>query len=232
MHGRGMSHYSPFFCNRTYLQEQTTRSVFTQSHGVTSLPLQRNELMSLFTNQAGDAELRINAYLAVAQCMTSSTLETVRETLASEQVNQVGSFVWTHLTNMMETSNPHKQDIRKILEDVELSKEFDLDKRKFSRNVEWSAFSEGLNAGAMAEANLIWATDSYIPRSANLNLTIDLFGASVNLFEVGGRMEGFEGLLEKLFGQEKEVNDILGRERREAIDPRFLNRLDNAVSSS
>ena len=189
---------------------------------------ERNELLSLFTNQVGDSELRINAYLAVMQCANPSVLTTIRETLASEQVNQVGSFVWTHLTNLMETSSPHKTEIREILDDMELAKEFDLDKRKFSRNIEWSAFSEGLNLGAMAETNLIWATDSYIPRSGSLNLTIDMFGSSVNLMEVGGRMEGFEGLLEKLFGEDKEINDVVGRGKREAVDTRFLNRLDQA----
>jgi Domain of unknown function (DUF1943)/Domain of Unknown Function (DUF1081) len=32
-----------------------------------------------------------------------------------------------------------------------------------------------------------------------LNLTVDLFGQSVNLFEVGGRAEGFEPMIEQLF---------------------------------
>jgi hypothetical protein len=36
----------------------------------------------------------------------------------------------------MESSSPHKHTIQNILEDETLKKEFDLDKRKFSRNYE------------------------------------------------------------------------------------------------
>lgn len=113
---------------------------------------------------------------------------------------QVGSFVWSHLTNLMETSDPHKQEIREILEDETLKKEFDLDKRKFSRNYEGSFFWKKLGAGAKLESNLVWSTESFIPRSVMANLTIDIFGNSLNLLEVGGRMEGLEYLLESYFG--------------------------------
>lgn len=184
--------------------------------------------MNEFTNQAADSELRINAYMAVMQCATPSIITRVRDTLASEKINQVGSFVWTHLTNLMETSNPQKQQIREILEEEELVKVFDMDKRKFSRNVEWSGFSDSLNAGAMAEANLIFA-DSYVPRSASVNLTVELFGSSMNLLEIGGRLEGFESILERLFG-ETESNDV-GRNKRDVIDNRYLERMDQTVSN-
>lgn len=100
----------------------------------------------------------------------------------------------------METSDRHKQDIRATLESETLKKEFDLDKRKFSRNYEGSVFLEALNTGAKAEGDLIWSQKSFIPRSAAVNLTVDLFGHSVNLFEMGGRVEGLEYFLEKFFG--------------------------------
>lgn len=34
------------------------------------------------------------------------------------------------------------------------------------------------------DSNLIFSQDSYIPRSSSLNLTVDLFGESINVFEV------------------------------------------------
>ena len=49
--------------------------------------------------------------------------------------------------NMRETSDPLKQEVKAIVEKVELRKKFDIDKRKYSRNVEWSAFSEWINTG-------------------------------------------------------------------------------------
>ena len=47
---------------------------------------------------------------------------------------------------------------------------------------------------------MIWSSKSFIPRSATLNLTFDLFGESMNLFEMGGRVEGLETLFESYFG--------------------------------
>ena len=61
---------------------------------------------------------------------------------------QVGSFVWTHLTNLMESSDPANKYVKQILNDDILAKEFDLDKRKFSRNYEGSFFIDSLNTGA------------------------------------------------------------------------------------
>ena len=81
-----------------------------------------------------------------------------------------------------------------------------MDKRKFSRNIEWSAFSEVANVGGTLESNLIWSPKSFLPRSANLNLTVDMFGESVNLLEIGGRAEGLDYLLETIFGPNGEPN--------------------------
>ena len=100
----------------------------------------------------------------------------------------------------METSDRHKQDIRALLEDETFKKEFDLDKRKFSRNYEGSAFIERINTGAKIEGDLIWSSKSFIPRSGMMNLTFDLFGHSVNLFEIGVRAEGLEYFMESFFG--------------------------------
>jgi hypothetical protein len=100
----------------------------------------------------------------------------------------------------MESSSFHKHTIQNILEDETLKKEFDLDKRKFSRNYEWSYFYESMNAGAEIESNIVWSQKSFVPRSAMVNLTVDLFGHSVNLFEIGGRVEGLEKILADNFG--------------------------------
>lgn len=147
-----------------------------------------------------DSELRIAAYLAVIECPSNFVLDQVKDTLKTEEMNQVGSFIWSHLTNLMETSDPHKQGIRSILEDEILAKDFDSDKRKFSRNYEGSFFIDKLNLGAKSESNLIWSPKSFIPRSAMLNLTVDVFGHAVNLIEIGGRVEGLEYFLETYFG--------------------------------
>ena len=160
-------------------------------------------------------------------------LNTIKYTLEREEVNQVGSFVWSHLTNLMETSNPLKQDIRSILEDESLKKDFNMDSRKFSRNYEWSFFLEKLNTGASVESNMIWSSKSFIPRSLMANLTVDLFGQSVNLLEIGGRIEGLEYFMETYFGPngyfaEKTVKEAT-KQVVKGIDARKMKNIDRQV---
>jgi len=167
------------------------------------------------------------------QCANEETLQRIQTVLESDEINQVLSFIWTHLTNLRETASPLKRQIRAILENAELKKEFDMDKRKFSRNVELSTFSELLNVGGTVESNLIWSGQSFVPRSASVNLTVDLFGKSINLVEVGGRIQGVEDILERLLGPGSELdNAILGgkRERRAPIRDELLNSIDRTVS--
>ena len=168
----------------------------------------------MYNDLAMDSELRINAFIQLMKCPTVDLIDTIRDSLAMEQINQVGSFVWTFLTNLQETSDPLKQGIADILGDEEFQKTFDLDARKFSRNVEWSGFSHLLNTGATLESNIIMSHQSFVPRTANLNVTVDMFGQAFNLFEVEGRLEGFEKLLEDLFGPKQEFNDLVGRNKR------------------
>jgi hypothetical protein len=39
-------------------------------------------------------------------------------------------------------------------------------------------------SGGNYESNVIFSPKSYLPRSATFNVTVDLFGESVNIFEV------------------------------------------------
>lgn len=156
--------------------------------------------MTIYRDGEEDSELRIAAYLALMRCPSEDVLSRIQETLASEKANQVGSFVWSHLTNLMETASPQKQTIRRILEDKTLQREFDLETLKYSRNYEGSLFLEKFNTGAMVDSNLIFSEKSFVPRSAMMNLTVDLFGNSINLLEIGGRIEGLEYLLETYLG--------------------------------
>jgi len=190
--------------------------------------VQKQSMMTLLEDRELDSEVRINAYLAAMQCVDDQMLVRVQTVLESEEINQVGSFIWTHLTNLQESASPAKASIRAILENVQLQKQFDLDKRKFSRNIEFSTFSELLNVGASVDSNLIWSSDSFVPRSAMLNLTVDVFGQSVNLLEVGGRVQGLEDLLETVFGPE---SNVLNREKRALVHDHLLNSIDRKVTS-
>lgn len=108
--------------------------------------------------------------------------------------------MWSHLKNLLSSSSPTRVEIQSLLTDRDLGNKFNSDLRKFSRNYDNSFFSEEYNFGANYQGNLIFSPKSYIPRQATLNLTVDLFGESVNLFEVDVRMEGLEFYAESMFG--------------------------------
>lgn len=58
-----------------------------------------------------------------------------------------------------------------------------------------------LGVGGSADGNVIFTPDSYLPRHASLNFTLDLPLKSFNLLEFGGNFKGLEDRLEKLFGE-------------------------------
>ncbi|XP_067677413.1 uncharacterized protein [Haliotis asinina] len=171
----------------------------------------RNKVMATYQESDEDPELRIAAYLAVMQCPSEEIVSRIKVVFMSEKAEQVGSFVWSHLTNLMETSSPQKQSIRRILEEITLGRHFDLSTLKYSRNYESSLFLEKYNTGAMLESNVIFSDKSAIPRSAMVNMTVDLFGSSLNLLEVGGRAEGVEYLIEKYLSQHTFFSDWLSK---------------------
>ncbi|XP_071443259.1 uncharacterized protein [Hetaerina americana] len=192
-------------------------------HSATSL---RDQLVETYANvSAGprETEIRIAAYVASMQCASIEVIKRVEETLNHEEANQVGSFVWTHLTNLRSnpstSSEPYSVSLSEILMSKMLRRKFRSDVRRFSKHYristgdaveppgsgDWhSAFGGGgisaLGAGADAEATVILSPESYIPRSASLNLTVRLFGAEVDLLDVGARAEGLEPLVESMFG--------------------------------
>ncbi|XP_015173164.1 PREDICTED: uncharacterized protein LOC107064693 [Polistes dominula] len=157
-------------------------------------------LLNYYRNFTLDSELRIASYLQIMRCPDYNVIKTIKHTLKVEEVNQVGSFVWSHLTNLYSSSSPTRIEIQSLLTDRDFGNKFNSDIRKFSRNYEGSFFSEEYNFGANHQSNLIFSPKSYIPRTASFNMTIDLLGESVNLFEVSMRMEGLEYYAENLFG--------------------------------
>ncbi|XP_043197116.1 uncharacterized protein LOC122367779 [Amphibalanus amphitrite] len=184
-------------------------------------------LMKTFANPGEDTEVRVAAYLAVMQCPSYDIVDKVQEVLSAETVNQVSSFVWSHLTNMQETSDPNKSYMKSLLYNIKLADKFNTDMRKFSRYFEKTMFSESMNAGATVDANVVFAADSYIPRSGMFNLTVDLFGEAFNLLEVGGRVEGLQDLSESLFGD----NGIYPQETISQLMKTMQGRQDNTRSA-
>ena len=100
-------------------------------------------------------------------------------------ISLVGSFITSHLENIKSNPTPGRADDRRRVNKLNQSaaRSFPNDLCKYSRNIASNEFCNINNAGWDVDANIIHGK-SIIPRSASLNMTIDLFGQSVNLFEV------------------------------------------------
>lgn len=162
--------------------------------------------MEHYKNFTMNTEIRIASYLQIMRCPTYMSIQAIKEVLLAEEVNQVGSFVWSHLTNLGQASSPVWVEAQGLLIDGDLGTKFKKDFRKFSSNYEHSLFFDEYNFGVNSDTNVIFSTDSYLPRAVNFNFTVDLFGESVNLLELSTRMEGFEHFVESLFGPKGQYN--------------------------
>lgn len=72
-------------------------------------------MWNMFLDRSLDSELRISSYLALMRCPCEETLGKVASALFKEDNEQVGAFVYSHITNLRESSNPHKQDVAKMI---------------------------------------------------------------------------------------------------------------------
>ncbi|XP_067859873.1 apolipophorins-like [Heptranchias perlo] len=163
----------------------------------------RSVLVQLYQTADEDAEIRIASYYIAMKCPSDQLFETVGLTLRDERSSQVGSFVWTHLSQLMETNDPLKQQFRETLPNYIISKDFDLEHWKYSSYVDATFQSEPFSVGANTEAALVFSPKSFLPRSAMANLTIHVMGYAVNLLEVGIRVENAEYLVQKIFGHKQ-----------------------------
>ncbi|XP_053673666.1 uncharacterized protein LOC128723926 [Anopheles nili] len=160
----------------------------------------KDYFLKLYSTFQLDVEVRMAAYLQAMRCPDYLSVKLIKHVLKNEEVSQVGSFVWSHLTNLAKSASPVRVEAQGLLAENDLGKKFWLDVRKFSRNYEQTLFFDKYNFGATVDSNVIFATDSYLPRSVRLNLTADLFGESVNFLELNVRLEGLEDSVQHLFG--------------------------------
>lgn len=80
-----------------------------------------------------------------------------------------------------------------------------------------------MGIGGIVDGNVIFSPESYLPRTAALNLTLELLGKSVNVFEIGGNFKGLEDYIERFFEKGKyfeneDIQNVLQnlRPKREA----------------
>jgi hypothetical protein len=162
----------------------------------------KTTLLSVLQDRSEEVEARIHAFLSVVNCNCRVSIQKVNEILEEETVNQVGSFIWSYLSEKRQSSNPSDSALRHILRTEPISRRFERDPDQYSRFSQSGSISQKMNSGAHYETAVIYAPGSYLPRSEYFNLTVHLFGHSVNLFEIGARQEGMDHVLDRVLGPE------------------------------
>ncbi|GAB1606235.1 hypothetical protein Ahia01_000906000, partial [Argonauta hians] len=180
-------------------------------------------LADVFMDPSEDSEMRITAYLGMMRCIDANSfyttdpahinkiLHVVNNTLHAGDSLQLGAFVWSYLNTIWEKSELHSEAtwLHSILSSEKLRQKLlnthkgfsGLNVLRYSGHYEHSVFSEGANIGASSSANVIFSPKSFVPRSASVNLTLNVLGRSVNLVELGLHSENLEWSLERQFSE-------------------------------
>uniref|UniRef100_A0AAR5QJT3 Vitellogenin domain-containing protein n=1 Tax=Dendroctonus ponderosae TaxID=77166 RepID=A0AAR5QJT3_DENPD len=159
----------------------------------------RNSALQILQDIQQDSEVRIRAFLVVAQCPTAKIGTAVQNVLNKEPSIQVGGFITSYIHALRASANPDKDLAKKFL-GFRPTKNFPIDPRKYSFNGEFSYAVDTLGLAASSEANVIYSQNSWLPRSTNLNLTAEVFGHSLNFLEIETRQENLDRLVEHYLG--------------------------------
>lgn len=160
----------------------------------------KNVLLKVLADRDEDSEIRIQSYLSLVACPCPHVATGVKETLDKEEVNQVGSFIQSHLRNLRASADPNKAEAKRQLGLIKPRTKFPEDFRKFSFNNELSYNLGAAGISSIAESNVIYSQNSFAPRSVSLNLTSEIFGKSYNFLEFNTRVENLDRLLEHYYG--------------------------------
>lgn len=192
----------------------------------------KNILLKVLADREEDSEVRIKSYLSLVACPCPHVVNGVKETLDKEEVNQVGSFIQSHLRNLRASVDPNKAEMKRQLGMIKTNK-FPEDFRKFSFNNELSYNLGSLGVGSSMESNVIYSQNSFMPRSMNLNMTTEIFGKVYNFLELSTRMENVDRLIEQYFGpkgslMQDELDEMLDKGVNNTMD--IVNYIKNRAS--
>ena len=160
----------------------------------------KNILAKPFADQEEDSEIRNKIYLSFVACPCNKVATQIKDVLDKEKIYQVGSFITSHLRNLRASADPFKQNAKAHFGQIRPRTKFPEDFRKFSFNNELSYDLDAFGVGSTAESNVIYSQNSFVPRSASLNLTTQIFGHSFNFLELDTRVENLDRVIEHFFG--------------------------------
>ncbi|XP_073348554.1 apolipoprotein B-100-like [Pagrus major] len=165
-----------------------------QVYRLTPVPEEGREvLMQVLLDSASPMQKRIAAYLVLMKDPQPTELSQLADALPNEQDTQVKSFVISHITNILSSSEPETQELRQKIRDALQGNEVRsiMDPTKFSRNYKIGS----------VEGNMIFEGTSYLPKEVMLEMTLKAFGYDIDMMEIGMEGKGFEPTVEALFGK-------------------------------
>ncbi|CAK6961810.1 apolipoprotein Bb%2C tandem duplicate 1 [Scomber scombrus] len=165
-----------------------------QVYRLTPVPEEGREvLMQVVLDSASPMQKRIAAYLVLMKDPQPSELAQLTVALPNEQDTQVRSFVISHITNILSSTQPETQELRQKIRDALQGNEIGpiMDPTKFSRNYKVGS----------VEGNMIFEGSSYLPKEVMLEMTLKAFGFDIDMMEIGMEGKGFEPTVDALFGE-------------------------------
>ncbi|KAK1875569.1 Apolipoprotein B-100 [Dissostichus eleginoides] len=165
-----------------------------QAFRLTPVPEEGREiLMQVLLDGASPMQKRIAAYLVLMKDPQPTELAQLADALPNEQDQQVKSFVISHVTNILSSTEPATKELRQKILDALQGNEVGapMDPTKFSRNYKIGS----------VEGNMFFEGSSYLPKEVMLEMTLKAFGYDIDMMEVGMEGNGFEPTVEALFGK-------------------------------
>ncbi|XP_069968587.1 apolipophorins-like isoform X2 [Bactrocera oleae] len=162
--------------------------------------------LALLRDRNEDSELRIESYLAAIECPNANVAIEIADIVNSEEVHQVGGFIASSLRAIRDSTDDHRAHQRYHLGNIRITKHFAKDLRRYSYNDEISYKVDALGISASSDYKLIYSQHGFLPRSATLNVTAEIFGTNFNVFEVSARQENLENILEYYIGPKGLLN--------------------------
>uniref|UniRef100_A0A3Q3G119 Vitellogenin domain-containing protein n=1 Tax=Labrus bergylta TaxID=56723 RepID=A0A3Q3G119_9LABR len=166
-----------------------------QAYRLTPVPEEGREvLMQVLLDSASPMQKRIAAYLVLMKDPQPTELAQLAISMPNEQDQQVKSFVISHVTNILSSTEAETQDRRQRILDALQGNEIGpiMDPTKFSSNYKIGS----------VEGNMIFEGTSYLPKEVMLEMTLKAFGYDIDMMEVGMEGKGFEPTVDILFGED------------------------------
>ncbi|KAG5666411.1 hypothetical protein PVAND_014440 [Polypedilum vanderplanki] len=185
--------------------------------------------ITIMKDRQEDSEIRIEAYLTATECPNGNLANEIQAMLDSETINQVGSFVNSHLDSVKASTDPKRENARHHFRNLRTSKKFPFDPRRYSFNREISYALDSLGLGSSIDTSFIYSQRSFLPRSIRLNVTGNVFGNSFNFFELSARQENLESVIEHYFGPQGIFSRLSQQELYDGIKKEFSNRQKRAI---